>query len=271
MRPEADPHVLSADEIRRGLDTTRIGRQITVLAETDSTNTYGLNHAEAQGAKQCDGAVILAEYQTAGRGRLGRRWLSPRGAGLHMTVLLTMPRTEFFHGRLMMATAIAVLEGILNSTDVEPTIRWPNDLYVGERKLCGILIETRSRPNESLVVAVGIGVNCLQHESHFPPELRGRATSLEMESRQPILRAAVAREILIHLDSLLARPESVDDNHLARKWLEWSSDLNARVTLLQDGVRFTGRIVEVHPVGGLILQQDNGVCRHFEPATTSRE
>ncbi|GMU33113.1 MAG: biotin--[acetyl-CoA-carboxylase] ligase [Planctomycetia bacterium] len=271
MRPDSDPHVLSADEIRRGLNTVRIGRHITVLAETDSTNTFALDFADSQGAGQCDGAVILAEYQTAGRGRLGRKWLSPRGAGLHMTVLLTMPRTKFLHGRLMMATAIAVLEGILDSTDVEPTIRWPNDLYVGERKLCGILVETRSQANDTLVVAVGIGVNCLQHESHFPPELRGRATSLEMESRQPIDRAAVVRSILIRLDSLLARPESVDDSHLARRWLEWTSDLNARVTLLQDGRRFTGRIVEIHPVSGLILQEDNGVCRHFEPATTSRE
>ena len=271
MRPEADPHVLNADEIRRGLVTTRIGRHITVLAETDSTNTFALDSAESQGAGQCDGTVILAEYQTAGRGRLGRKWHSPRGAGLHMTVLLSMLRTGFLHGRLMMATAIAVLEGIVDSTDVEPTIRWPNDLYVGDRKLSGILIETRSQSNDSLIVAVGIGVNCFQHESHFPPELRGRATSLEMESRQPVDRAAVVRAILIRLDSLLARDDSFDDSHLARRWLEWTSDLNARVTLVQDGHRYTGRIVEVHPVSGLILQEDNGVCRHFDPATTSRE
>lgn len=271
MRPDADSHVLSADEIRRGLDTIRIGRQITVLAETDSTNTFALDLAESQGAGQSDGAVILAEYQTAGRGRLGRKWLCPRGAGLHMTVLLSMSPSKFLHGRLMMATAIAVLEGICDSTDVEPTIRWPNDLYVGERKLSGILIETRGCTKDSLIVAVGIGVNCLQHESHFPPELRGRATSLEMESRLPVDRTAVVRSILTRLDSWLARPDAVDDNHLAQRWLEWTSDLNARVTLVQNGHRFTGRIVEVHPVSGLILRLDNGVCHHFEPSTTSRD
>lgn len=271
MRSEELSHLLDGSAIGNGLGTRRIGHRVIVLPEVDSTNTHALEVVSMDRELQPDGTVIFAEHQNAGRGRLGRKWLSPRGAGLNMTILLVEPRTEFQNARLMMAAGIAVLEGIIDTTDVEPAIRWPNDLYVGNRKLCGILIETRSLTSERLAVAVGIGVNCLQHESHFPPELRGRATSLEIESRQPIDRAAVARSILVRFDSLLSQVEAASDKNLAARWREWSSDLNARVTLCEQGIRYTGRIRDVHPTSGLILQLDNGVCRHFDPATTARE
>lgn len=264
-------HLLDASAIARGLGVRRIGRRVIVLPELTSTNTYALDVMAIEAEHQSDGAVVLAEHQTAGRGRLGRSWISPRGAGLNMTALLIENHAGFRHARLMMATAIAVLEGIADSTDVEPTIRWPNDLYVGDRKLCGILIETRSHAPEHLAVAVGIGVNCLQHPSHFPSELRDRATSLEIESRHPVDRATVARAIIARLDGLLATGQSVADQQLAEMWRESSSDLSARVTLVSHGERFTGRIVDVHPISGLTLQLQNGTCRHFDPATTARE
>lgn len=271
MSTQGLSHLLDASEIARGLGVRRIGRRVIVLPELASTNTHALDVVSLDHEHQPDGTVVLAEHQTAGRGRLGRRWVSPRGAGLNMTALLIEHHAAFRHARLMMATAVAVLGGIAEATDVEPTIRWPNDLYVRDRKLCGILIESRPHAPEHLAVAVGIGVNCLQHASHFPPELRDRATSLEIESRQPVDRAAVARAIIARLDGLLATGQSVSDQQLAEMWRESSSDLSARATLVSQGERFTGRIVDVHPTSGLTLQLENGICRHFDPATTARE
>lgn len=262
-------HLLRAEQITRELGTRRVGRRVIVLEEIDSTNSHALNLAAE--SEDADGTVIIAEHQSAGRGRLGRRWISPRGAGLNMTALFVEPREAFAHGRWMMATAVAALEGIAESTDIEPTIRWPNDLYVRGRKLCGILIETRALSGVRFAVAVGIGVNCLQQAGHFPPELRDRATSLEIESRQPIDRAAVARQILRKLDVPAYSAGPVGDELLAARWREHSSDIGAHVMLEERGAVFPGRILDVHPCEGLLLQLDTGGRKHFNPATTSRQ
>lgn len=262
-------HLLRAEDFTRELGTRRVGRQVIVLEEIDSTNSHALNLAA--GADGADGTVVIAEHQSAGRGRLGRRWVSPRGAGLNMTALFVEPRAAFAHGRWMMATAVAALEAIAESTDVEPVIRWPNDLYVRGRKLCGILIETRALGGERLAVAVGIGVNCLQQVGHFPPELRERATSLEIESRQPIERTAVGRQILRGLDEMAGSARAGCDEALAARWREHSGDIGARVTLEEQRAVFTGRILDVHPCEGLLLQLDTGGRRHFDPATTARQ
>ena len=266
MTSGAGAHLLSVEEIRRGLETTRIGRRIVVLPETDSTNTHALNLAWESGGGSTDGTIVFAEFQSAGRGRLGRQWLSPRGAGLHMTILLIADGAPFSHARLMMISAIAARTGIEKATDVEPIIRWPNDLYVGHRKLCGILIETRLLANQKLAIALGIGVNCLQQAAHFPPELRGKATSLEIESSQPIDRNHVARCILQSLDGLLAPTKKI----IASEWRRHSGDIGARVTLTEGGSTWMGQILDVHPATGLLVQLDTGARRHFDPATTSR-
>ena len=160
--------------------------------------------------------------------------------------------------------------GIEAATDLEPTIRWPNDLYIASRKLGGILVEARNQPGGVVHVAIGIGINCLQHTAHFPPELRDRATSLEIESSQPIDRTRLAIEILKQLDRFFAADSPMDDPSLAAAWRSRSADIGSHVTLSSDGHEFTGRIVDIHPTAGLVLQVDGGGRRHFDPSTTTR-
>jgi len=312
-------HQLDAAELLDGLRGRRVGRNVVVLPEVDSTNSYALDVLLLQHGAAADGWAIFAEYQTAGRGRLGRSWHSSRGAGLTFTVLLCeaadsppgTPPSAISHqpsavsrqpsalypkqlisphpsslishpsasapARLVMAAAVAVAAGIEQAADVEPEIRWPNDLYVRGKKLAGILIETRarldqSRDREGAVVglsaaAIGIGVNCLQHARHFPPELRGQATSLDLESPHPVDRAGVARAILRQLDVCLA---DQTDDELAAAWRSRSTDIGAYVTLAAHGQTFTGRIIDVQPRTGLLLQLDTGAPREFDPATTTR-
>lgn len=270
MTPPSNPHLLTAEEIGRGLHAKRIGRRIIVLPEIDSTNTYALNLAMQADPQLDDGTVVFAEYQTAGRGRLGRQWLSPRGAGLHMTVLLVEPAESISHSRLMMISAIAAQSGIGAATDVETVIRWPNDLYCADRKICGILIETKPLRNNLSAVAIGIGVNCLQQSAHFPPELRDRATSLEIESSQPIDRNRIARSLIFQTDQLFGNSMSRNDEYLASRWREHSADLGMRVSLTEEGKLWTGRILDIHPTEGLLLQMDDNSRRHFNPSQTSR-
>ena len=288
MIPSGLSHRLNASDLIRGLNTRRIGRQIIVLPEVDSTNTYALDTLAAKIGKAADGYVVFAEYQTAGRGRLGHRWHSPRGASLIFTVMLCDDITREGAGgarrdlrtsteaitsgpvRLVMAAAVAVVAGIEQATGVEPVIRWPNDVYVGSKKLAGILVEVRTVCGTVRATAVGIGVNCLQHAPHFTPEIRDRATSLEVEAAQPIDRVAVAQAILPKLDAYIADDHDVRDVRLAADWRARSADIGAHVMLQSEGQTFSGRIVDVHPQQGLLLQLDTGGRREFDPATTTR-
>ncbi len=262
-------HPLDAVAIARDLGTRRVGRRIEVLPEVDSTNAYALDRlAPLQAA--ADGTVVFAEHQTAGRGRLGRAWVCPRGAGLLFTVFLWQSSRPASLPRLVMASAVAVAIGVERATDVEPVIRWPNDLYVGDRKLAGMLVEVRDAAPAGAAVAVGIGINCFQQAGHFPPDLAASSTSLEIESTQALDRPALARTILREFDRWLSDSDDVSDSAMAAKWSEHSADIGARVTLVEDGRAYPGRIVDVSPVEGLLLHLDSGGRRHFDPAKTSR-
>ncbi len=266
----ATPHQLRASDLRNDLDTRRVGREILVLPEIDSTNTYALNSISGESGRSWDGQVVFAEMQTAGRGRLGRSWRVPRGAGLMFTTLLREPVGRSSPASYVMAAAVATTDAIAESTDVEPAIRWPNDIYVGTRKLAGILVEIRTLEPGARVVAIGIGVNCLQHADHFADDIRDRATSLQIESKYPVDRVRVGRAILRRLDHFFADPDRIDDENLSSLWQQRSADINTRVNLQHDGRAYTGQIVEVHPRTGLLLQLDSGARREFDPATTTR-
>jgi len=266
-------HRLTADAVSTGMTVRRIGRRLIVLDEIDSTNTYALEQLRQHGLT-ADGTVVFAEHQTAGRGRLGRQWQSPRGASLLFTVLLVEQRST---GRsiesasqLTMLGAIAVAEAIRNSTDVEPVIRWPNDLYVKDRKLVGILIETRDWSSGLLATAMGIGVNCLQQPAHFPPGLARPATSLDIESARPVDRATIARAILSRLDHCLSESDRRLDSDIRETWKRLSNDIGQRVTLSESGIEHAGRILDVDPLDGLLLQLDTGARKAFHPSTTTR-
>lgn len=269
MSHRSSIHQLNAEDLNRGLRTRRVGRRVVVLDEVDSTNSYAMD-VLARDAQTVDGTVVFAERQTSGRGRLGRSWHSPRGAGLTFTVLLLEAPSPPAPARLTMAAAVAVVAGIREATDVEPTIRWPNDVYMNDRKLAGILVEVRSVHPSLRATAIGIGVNCLQHRMHFPPEIRDRATSLELETTQSVDRVSVAQAILRHLDGFLAEDCPIDDAQLASAWRHFSADLGAHVTLVSKGQTFTGRIVDVQPQTGVLLHLDTGARREFDPVTTTR-
>lgn len=272
-----DSHRLTAAALSRGLKIRRIGRHIIVLPEVDSTNTYALDRIAQEEGEGADGTVVFAERQTAGRGRLGRRWESPAGASLLLTALIWARDGGRRPAYWIMAASVAVARAVEALTDVSPAIRWPNDLYVAEAKLAGILVEIRGHRwapapagNGADAVAIGVGVNCLQQAAHFSDELRQKAISLEMASSRPVDRLAVGRAIVVELDRWLSTEDSAPDETLAAAWCEYSGDIGRRATLVSGGTSFTGRIVDVHPEQGLVLQPDTGARRHFDPMTASR-
>lgn len=272
------PDLLTIEHLQAGWSPRRVGRRIIVLAETDSTNTLALAAAAEPDA---DGLVIFAETQTSGRGRLGATWVSPRGASVLCSVLLLDRPLENRDAAssntsdslktsswLTHVSAVAACDAIRQAAAITPAIKWPNDLRIGGKKVGGILIESRPVESGARAWVVGIGINCLQHAGHFPRELRGTATSLELATDHPVDRTAVARALLMALDQRLSAESWGRTEQAHHDWLLYAEPLGQHVRLRREGQTYTGRTVEVDPVGGLIVRLDGGAQEWFDPMRT---
>jgi BirA family transcriptional regulator, biotin operon repressor / biotin---[acetyl-CoA-carboxylase] ligase len=188
--PEEFARALSATAARRGT----FGSPLYFFLETGSTNDIAAGFAE-HAAPQ--GTTVLAWSQTAGRGRFGRAWFSPPGAGLYVSIVCRDERAAPF---LTLAGGVAVADGIRNATGLPVHIKWPNDIVVdgvrsaARRKLAGILAEATSTPDGLQYVILGFGINL--GPAAFPPELADRATSIEVELGRPVDAAAVLAETI---------------------------------------------------------------------------
>jgi len=190
---------LSAAKLRAGLGQCVIGREIIVLDQTTSTNDVVLQMANGSVP---EGLVVLAEDQTAGRGQRGNLWQSPPGKGLLCSILLR-PNVAVQDSARLVDWAVKGIAGTVESTCLhKATIKPPNDIYIDGRKVAGVLVEMRAQPGAPHLAVVGIGVNVNQTTSHFPEELRDRATSLAIVLGGPVDRNALAITLLRNLDRL---------------------------------------------------------------------
>ena len=189
---------LVADKLRATLGECRLGNQLVVVEETRSTNDLAWE-AEAQGAPE--GFVVFAEEQTAGRGQYGRRWESASHQGLWFSVLLRPWITLDESPRLTSLLAGAAAATIIEETGCAALIKAPNDIYVADRKIAGVLVEGRTARDRSYVAVAGMGVNVNQTLEDFPAELRATAGSLRMATGRQIQRSHLAVALLRKLDA----------------------------------------------------------------------
>jgi len=176
---------LNAGVIQSRLTTQALGRTLHILTEIPSTNTLGLTLA-ASGEPH--GTVILAEHQTAGKGRLGRSWASPPNKNIYCSVILRDPRLQQHLTWVPLVTGLAISEAIQTEQLIKPSLKWPNDLLIGNKKLGGILCESISRGNTPNLLIIGFGININASIDDFPEDLQPTSTSLLQESGQPCNR-----------------------------------------------------------------------------------
>ncbi len=263
-----NPSLLEAHALREQVGACVVGRTIECHGELPSTNTLALERATDPAN---DGLAIFAEYQTAGRGRMHRTWLAPRGASVLCSVVLLLDPDEPRALRLVLWTALAVRQALLEACDVNTTIKWPNDLLAGGGKIAGILIESKPLPDERRAYVVGIGVNCLQHRPHFPPEIRETTTSLDLESTQTIDRSSVAKHLLQALDHWYEESAKLTSEALKSVWAAHALPLGKRLRVRSAGQHYCGSLIELDPEGGILMQLERGGRRLFSPHTTSIE
>ena len=185
------PDVLSKAEIESLVTTKWAGRQVVYYDETDSTN----NQAKAAGEKgEVHGTLFVADRQTAGKGRRGRGWESPSGNSVSMTILLRPEIPPVKAPMLTLVMALAVADGIRDALGVDAGIKWPNDIVLNKKKICGILTEMSTEIDYINYVVIGVGINVNQET--FPDEIKETATSLKVETGKPVKRAGVIATVM---------------------------------------------------------------------------
>jgi BirA family biotin operon repressor/biotin-[acetyl-CoA-carboxylase] ligase len=250
------PDVLHADDLLARLGKTKvIGRDIRVFERTTSTNDV-IEKLARDGVKE--GAVVFAESQTKGRGRLGRKWISPERKGLWFSVLLRPDLRPQETTQLTVAFATALRRAIQSETGLHPEIKWPNDIVIGGKKVAGILTELSAELDRVRHVILGIGVDVNLGAGEFPPELRKLATSLKIESGRTILRAELATAILRELDSDYARIGGGFFAEVADEWQEHCKTIGRQVTIQIGERRIRGRAESLDDDGALLLRTDHG-------------
>jgi BirA family biotin operon repressor/biotin-[acetyl-CoA-carboxylase] ligase len=250
------PDVLHADDLLSRLGKTRVlGRDIRVFQETTSTNDV-MEKLARDGAKQ--GAVVFAESQSKGRGRLGRKWVSPAGKGLWLSVLLRPDLRPQEVTQLTIVGATALARSVREQTGIRPEIKWPNDLLIRGRKVAGILTELSAEVDHVKYVIIGIGIDVNQSSADFPMDLRKIATSLRIETGEPVNRAELATRLIRELDRDYARIQAGAFEEVADEWQELCGTLHRNVR-----IRIGDRVVEgvaesLDTDGALLLRTQHG-------------
>ncbi|PAW85353.1 MAG: biotin--[acetyl-CoA-carboxylase] ligase [Pedosphaera sp. Tous-C6FEB] len=250
------PDALHADDLLARLpDNQIVGRDIRVFEETNSTNDVAEKLAR-DGVKE--GVVVFAEAQKQGRGRLGRKWLSPARKGLWFSVLLRPDLRPQAATQLTIVAATALARAIRRQTQLTPEIKWPNDILLRGKKVAGILTELSAEPDRVKHLIIGIGVDVNLTAADLPTELRKIATSLRIESGQPVSRPGLAAEILRELDADYARIRTGQFAAVADEWQEQCTTLGRSVTIRIGDRAQTGVAESLDSEGALLLRTQHG-------------
>ena len=243
------------------LRTTRFGRPLRWLPETGSTNADAAAWA-AEGAPE--GAVVVTEHQTAGRGRHGRPWADAPGLGLLFSVVLRPSLPVERLGLVPLAAGVAAAEAAAPwVAPAEPRLKWPNDLLLGGRKAAGLLVEGHLTPGARPTLVLGLGLNVNQHD--FPTGLDGRATSLALAAGRPLPRAPLLADLLLALERRYDALLRGDAAEVCAAFEARMAGLGARASVAFTGdgrTRLDGTILGVASTGALRLGTSEGV-RHL--------
>lgn len=251
---EGTPDVMSKAEIESLISTKWAGCGVLYFPEIDSTNTY----AKRLGDEGADhGTLVVSDKQTAGKGRRGRAWESPSGSSIYMSILLRPEITPNQAPMLTLVMAQSVAQAIRKITGEEAMIKWPNDIVLNKKKICGMLTEMSTEIAWINYVVIGVGINV--NTESFPEELNKKATSLYLESGRKIQRSQLIAEVMRQFEyyyalfmetgSLYAMQE--DYNHLL-------VNRDRDVRILEPGNEYDGHAIGINEKGELLVCKEDG-------------
>lgn len=242
------PKLLSADGIQAGLKTEFIGKNIHFYLETDSTNTQSKLNSDSP-----DGSLFVTECQKGGKGRLGRAWTSPSGIGIWFTLLLKPNLTPPQVPMITLIAGLAVCRSICK-LGLDARIKWPNDIVIGSKKVCGILTEMSAEMDRVNYVVCGIGINA--NTESFSEELQVKATSLMLEKGQKIDRCALLQDILYEFEQCYTEFLKNGFSSFKSEYKKYCVTLNRTVSIIQNNQSTVAEAIDITDDGELIVKID---------------
>ncbi len=251
------PDLLIPQEVQRGLSTTYIGKKIYYFPELESTNIAAKEKALHRAEGMSEGTLIITERQSAGKGRLGREWFSPAG-GIWLSIILYPQLSPSYISRITLMTAVAAVKAIEICTQIEPQIKWPNDILINEKKVCGILTEMSAELDIINWVVVGIGVNVNIDHQRFPEDIQANTISLKEVSGEEVLRVKLAQTFLQEFEKYYEKLKRKEFSSILKEWKLYSHTLGKKIRVDMGERIITGEAIDINEEGALILKKEDG-------------
>lgn len=258
--------MIDLKEIKKHLSTTIIGSKILSFDSIDSTNTYAKNLCAEETQ---DGIVIISEEQTEGRGRFNRKWQSEKGKNLTFSIIL-QPTTQLENiGLLPICTGGAIAKAIERHINLKTECKWPNDILIAGKKVCGILIESFLSNNFMNRFVLGIGINV--NQEIFSNEIIHTATSLKLSNGKTVDRIQLLADVLKSLDEMYINIQNRNFDIPLNEWLSRSSMFGKEITVHQGDKVLRGRAVRLDNDGSLVLNCEGKEVKVFSGDVTIRK
>ena len=251
---------MTKERICSGLATQWAGCEIVYFDETDSTNRQARMLAR-EGARH--GTLVIADTQSAGRGRRGRGWISPAGEGIFMSLIIRpdMPPSQV--AKLSLMLALAVSRAIERETGLDAKIKWPNDIVINGRKVCGLLLEMDATAEKVDSIVAGVGINV--HQTAFDEEIAHTASSLDLLAGRRVSRSAIVRAFLNEFEQAM----TLEDAQMMDAYRARSATIGQRVQVISLSGTYTGTAEGITESGSLLVLDENGEVREVLAADVS--
>lgn len=238
-------------ELSKSLNTKWLGKKIIYLNEIDSTNQEVKRIAD----NYPNGTIVIADKQTNGKGRLGRVWSSPENTGLWFSILLKPEIAPNKIAGITLASGLGICKAIRNYTSLNALIKWPNDIIIGNKKLCGILTEMNANADKINFAVVGIGINV--NTTEFDDEIISKATSLKLEMGDFIDRAKLFSVIIEALEKSFDDYFADPDDIITEEYKSLCATINREVTINRGSQLLKGTAIDIKSTGDLVVRLNN--------------
>ncbi len=251
------PDALLKAEILFQLKTQRWGKEyLYTYDEVDSTNVIAKKLANEG---KPEGTAVVAEFQRAGKGRLGRKWVSPKGSGIWLSLILRPPMLPTNAPQLSFVIAVGMVRALKNTTGLDIKTKWPNDILIDRKKVAGILTEISAEMERINYIVVGIGVNVNQRVEDFPIEFRDKSISLRLANQgQSLSRVKILQGILEEMERVYNNYLEEGFEPILEEWKNNSITIGEEVQVIMGEERFNGVAIDIDKDGSLLVKKDNG-------------
>lgn len=257
------PDIVTENKIRLGLQTSKLGQVIHYEESVPSTQKIAHDLA---GNGAVEGTLVIADEQTAGRGRLMREWHSSLGNGVWMSLILKPHLPPQKAPQFTLITAVAVVQAIEEVTELQPQIKWPNDILINGKKVTGILTELQAESDKINSIIIGIGMNVNHSIEHFPDEIQSIATSLAIEQGAQLSRAKVVQTILERMESLYTLYMKEGFTPIKLLWESYAVSIGKRIRARTINGTIEGTALGITADGVLKIEDQAGIVHQIYSA-----